>query len=1092
MVEIVKARRPGDVTIKIKLKDNGVAVDWSGLSDIQVLAYSMPQKAIAGRCDAHVDSDDHTTLVAIYAAATPQYLGLAKVIVRATYMGRVKTYDAVAVEFVDSTAETEGIEVLTDPEVPVLIEVTEVSTSLLDEAINAAFAAAADATEAANEANEAAGIAANCAPYIVDGEWYIYDTEMGEFVDSGIPATGADGITPHIDSTTGNWFIGSTDTGVHARGPQGPQGIQGPQGATGATGATGPQGPEGPEPVLTAGQDGTIYVDGEVLTEVIKNAKTQADSDHTRAQEDHEAIASMVVDNLNSDDSTKALSAKQGKVLDGKISQLGQELAVISTGIPFAKNTSSLGVKVNYQVERQSVFEVEITTMSLADRDAVEVYLGTNSSLKAKMIALTHTPCTVKYKNDGSYDYVSLFSTSAQTQFTGYLRPGTLLIEKYQEGSFVLNGKPYYGDSILFDINNVSVGETIYYDYTVSGQGAAMFIELLDGNSQRLAVYGKTSSSSQELAFSGKFNIPSGFAKAILRSNDYSNYTATFNCLQRAFGNKALNTHVNKIEEDESNFVKFTEESKTDEQKAIARGNIGAISEEQLPRKVAGKEILVYHGYYLPNNSDTLVSAASFSTSDYINVRGIRWIRMPYAGATSLGIPIALYDSRKRRIKVVNNITGSTDLFNVAVPDEAAYIRVCSVNTNNAFQIELFGIEQYIRDNYGIVPNPFVAVGGFDTQVIAHQGDIASLPYVRCAGSIARNGNLIYTIATCTTDGGDSGQRKSLFIAHNVSTGENVVSTVVFYDGVGAYMNEIVFYDADGVLGDVGALYAFAIYINDYTKLYYEATSSSEVDFVYKTSTDGGETWSDQTSLNSLIPDGYISVGCSPDSPIVLANGTFCIPGFFMKPDTYNTNKYRSGLITKKKNAEWVAIPLDEDITNIGENETTIMEYGNNAVMLNVRPRSDVYARGVYFTTEINPGEAFRFYKHPSWRTMPIPNSYSCQASLCKYKGLYYLSTVDYSGETQRRNILVYVSQDTDKWFPLLYLFVDTQTDGYSHLLSQNNSLNIIYEANKGADIKYADLTSVVDGLVSGAFEILIKNTPDERLLEIQKIKELL
>ena len=77
---------------------------------------------------------------------------------------------------------------------------------------------------------------------------------------------GADGTTPHIDSTTGNWFIGSTDTNVHAQGPkgetgatgatgsqgpqgetgpQGPQGIQGIQGPQGETGATGPQGPAG-------------------------------------------------------------------------------------------------------------------------------------------------------------------------------------------------------------------------------------------------------------------------------------------------------------------------------------------------------------------------------------------------------------------------------------------------------------------------------------------------------------------------------------------------------------------------------------------------------------------------------------------------------------------------------------------------------------------------------------------------------------------------------------------------------------------------------------------------------------------------------
>lgn len=40
-------------------------------------------------------------------------------------------------------------------------------------------------------------------------------------VDGADGADGADGITPHIDSTTGNWFIGDQDTGVHAQGPQG-------------------------------------------------------------------------------------------------------------------------------------------------------------------------------------------------------------------------------------------------------------------------------------------------------------------------------------------------------------------------------------------------------------------------------------------------------------------------------------------------------------------------------------------------------------------------------------------------------------------------------------------------------------------------------------------------------------------------------------------------------------------------------------------------------------------------------------------------------------------------------------------------------
>jgi hypothetical protein len=33
-----------------------------------------------------------------------------------------------------------------------------------------------------------------------------------------------DGITPHIDTETGNWFLGEEDTGVKAQGPKGEDG----------------------------------------------------------------------------------------------------------------------------------------------------------------------------------------------------------------------------------------------------------------------------------------------------------------------------------------------------------------------------------------------------------------------------------------------------------------------------------------------------------------------------------------------------------------------------------------------------------------------------------------------------------------------------------------------------------------------------------------------------------------------------------------------------------------------------------------------------------------------------------------------------
>ena len=100
-IEVPNVRQGGDVTLPITLTDNGVAVDWTALSGIRVFAYSVPQKAIAGEIEATTDAEDPTTLQAIYHAETPQFLGLTKVIVRATYRDRVKTFDAYAVNFID-------------------------------------------------------------------------------------------------------------------------------------------------------------------------------------------------------------------------------------------------------------------------------------------------------------------------------------------------------------------------------------------------------------------------------------------------------------------------------------------------------------------------------------------------------------------------------------------------------------------------------------------------------------------------------------------------------------------------------------------------------------------------------------------------------------------------------------------------------------------------------------------------------------------------------------------------------------------------------------------------------------------------------
>lgn len=219
-INLPNVRQQSTVRFNVSLKDNGVSVDWAGLSRITALIFSDSQKIVAGPCTSVVDPEDSENLIVTYTADKPQYLGIASVCIRCVYHEREKTYDKKALNFVERTAQATGVTVLDDPIVDVHLEVSEVSTSMLDDALAAAFDAALKANKAAEHQ-----------PIIrANHNWWVWNTETGEYEDTGVTAKGQDGqdgVTPHIDPITGNWFIGSTDTGVHA---QGPMGLQGPSG----------------------------------------------------------------------------------------------------------------------------------------------------------------------------------------------------------------------------------------------------------------------------------------------------------------------------------------------------------------------------------------------------------------------------------------------------------------------------------------------------------------------------------------------------------------------------------------------------------------------------------------------------------------------------------------------------------------------------------------------------------------------------------------------------------------------------------------------------------------------------------------------
>lgn len=170
---------------------------------------------------------------------------------------------------------------------------------------------------------------------------------------------GADGVTPHIDSTTGNWFIGNTDTNVHAQGPQGIQGIQGiqgPQGETGATGATGEQGPQGIQ-----GVQGPKGDTGDPVTITVNNT-TYTQSQGNITLPDYPTVAATTWGNItgtlsNQTDLQNALDAKAN-----------------SADIPTA--TSDLTNDSDFQTSTEVDAAIGYATSDMMTTDTVQTVTG--------------------------------------------------------------------------------------------------------------------------------------------------------------------------------------------------------------------------------------------------------------------------------------------------------------------------------------------------------------------------------------------------------------------------------------------------------------------------------------------------------------------------------------------------------------------------------------------------------------------------------------------------------------------------------------------------------------------------------------------
>ena len=362
-ITLPNIRVSSDLTVKVRLKDSGVAIDWSTLTKIKASIYSDAQRALAGRCDVSIDAEDSTLLVCSYAANKPQYVGVNRIVVSAKYMGETKTYDKPAFTFVRWTADQEGEEItIDDPDVDVEIDVEDISSSILQEAVDAAF-------DAADRANDAAAAAE-----------HMVDIHTGPEGKSAYEVAVEEGYT----GTEEEWLASLV-------GPQGQQGIQGETGeAAGFGTVTAALQEDGGDPSVVVAASGEDTAKNFAFT--FKNLKgekgekgDQGNSGYTGAAGELE-----VVNNLTDGGATKALSAEMGKTLEGEVSQLEAKVSGLSVDVgtwsvgsinsvtnghipDFASNRRlrtaevTVGVPGKYKLSCNSTFRFSITVVRLAN-----------------------------------------------------------------------------------------------------------------------------------------------------------------------------------------------------------------------------------------------------------------------------------------------------------------------------------------------------------------------------------------------------------------------------------------------------------------------------------------------------------------------------------------------------------------------------------------------------------------------------------------------------------------------------------------------------------------------------------------------------
>ena len=243
--------------------------------------------------------------------------------------------------------------------------------------------------------------------------------------------------------------------------------------------------------------------------------------------------AADVIDNLTTDNATKALSAKQGKVLDGKVSQLGQEILL---SLP------------NGTIKASSIKRYTEVPFKANIGDSVVVTYSTNNNGGVQFIAVDDSVNISMQGSKSSEKRLFLKQIKKAVIAYGDIEDVDIQLEKVSNEKLLLSGTYFNGGLKRAEQHNCSInaGSTVYVH--LEGTAGAGLNYIYDDNTNGYVYIpsGSTSIDTEVTLIKSVIKIQAAFgdlSNCVLTSKE-KNWSPTINEIQDKLNEQVL---VNSI-----------------------------------------------------------------------------------------------------------------------------------------------------------------------------------------------------------------------------------------------------------------------------------------------------------------------------------------------------------------------------------------------------------------------------------------------------------------------------------------------------------------------------------------------------------------